>query len=81
MAAVYDLRTIGALIDNSSLVSAGELFVWMFVVGQFENIVDACVVKRRKLYQYFGGYVKIAALVIAVNALTAIQNLGEFPLL
>lgn len=42
MAAVYDLRTIGALIDNSSLVSAGELFVWMFVVGQFENIVDAC---------------------------------------
>lgn len=60
---------------------AGDfLFIRLFVFGKTEDIIHARAVMPRKLYKHLCRNIKVAALVIAVNALTAAKYLGKLAL-
>ena len=47
------------------------LFIRFLFIGAVEKIIDRNLMKIGKLYKYFGWNIKLSALIITVNALTA----------
>lgn len=69
------------IIVHGGLQKSPVLFIRRSVIGQPQDIIHACVVMLSKLYQHLGGYVEVAALVVAVHSLTAPEYFGKLPLL